>query len=124
MNSASGFVYIALTVLFTVYGQLVLKWQVNLAGAMPDSVAAKIMFLFRLLSNFWVISGFAAAFLASLAWMAAMTKFQLSYAYPFMSLNFVLVFGLSAWLFHESVTLPKLIGLGLIVLGIVALSRG
>ena len=124
MSTVSGYVYVALTVAFTVYGQLVLKWQVGLSGAMPESGTAKLMFLFRLLLNLWVISGFAAAFLASLAWMAAMTKFQLSYVYPFMSLNFVLVLGLSAWLFHESVTPSKLIGLSMVILGIVVSSRG
>ena len=34
-----------------------------------------------------------------------MTKFQLSYAYPFMSLAFVLVMFLSAFFFNEPVTL-------------------
>lgn len=124
MNVVSGYVCIALTVAFTVYGQLVMKWQVGLAGAMPDGGMARVVFLLRLLSNLWVISAFVGALLASLAWMAAMTRFQLSYAYPFMSLNFVLVFGLSVWLFHESITPPKLIGLGVIILGIVISSRG
>jgi len=38
-----------------------------------------------------IFSGFASAFIASFFWMAAMTKFELSYAYPFMSRVFVLV---------------------------------
>ena len=41
-----------------------------------------------------------------------MTKFEISYAYPFMSLSFVLVFGLSIFLFQESVTFAKVAGLG------------
>lgn len=124
MSSGIGYLYIALTIAFTVYGQIVLKWQVGLAGAMPEGAAARLMFLMGLLSNLWVVSAFAGALLASISWMAAMTKFQLSYAYPFMSLNFVFVLGLSAWLFHESVTMPKLIGVVVIVLGIVISSRG
>jgi uncharacterized membrane protein len=56
--------------------------------------------------------------------MAAMTKFNLSYAYPFMSLNFVLVLVLSVWLLSEPVTLQKVIGIGLIVLGTVVAARG
>lgn len=124
VSSFTGFVYVGLTVALTVYGQLVLKWQVSLAGPMPDAGPAKLMFLLRLLANLWVLSSFAGAVLASVAWMAAMTKFELSYAYPFTSLAFVLVFGLSVWLFNESITIPKLIGLGLIVMGIIVSSRG
>lgn len=116
--------YIFLTIVLTVYGQIVLKWQVARAGVLPAGLRDKIWFLLGLLLNPWIISGFAAAFLASLAWMAAMTKFQLSYAYPFMSLAFVLVLVLSNLLFQEPVTLPKIAGIVLIVLGIIVGSKG
>lgn len=53
-----------------------------------------------------------------------MTKFQLSYAYPFMSLAFVLVMFLSAFFFNEPVTLAKTLGLALIVAGIIIGSQG
>ena len=119
-----GYFYIAFTVLFTVYGQIVLKWQVGLAGPLPDASMEKVTFLLRLLLNPWVLSGFVAAFVASLAWMAAMTRFQLSYAYPFMSLNFVLVLGLSAWLFQEPISFAKVVGITLVVMGIVVGSQG
>jgi len=56
--------------------------------------------------------------------MAAMTKLELSYAYPFMSLAFVLVLFLSAILFHEAVTVPKVLGLLLIIAGLIVASRG
>jgi uncharacterized membrane protein len=71
-----------------------------------------------------IFSGFAAAFLASLAWMAAMTKFELSHAYPFMSLNFVVVLLLSGWILSEPVTLQRMAGVILIVLGTVVAARG
>ena len=70
------------------------------------------------------MSGFIAAFLASLCWMAAMTAFELSYAYPFMGLTFVLVFLASVFLLGEQVTNYKILGLALIVLGIFVTSRG
>jgi len=82
------------------------------------------VFLLKLLINPWIFSGFVAAFLASLAWMAAMTKFDISHAYPFMSLNFVLVILAGGLLFHEAITAYKLMGLGLIVAGIVVGSKG
>jgi uncharacterized membrane protein len=63
-----------------------------------------------------IFSGFPAAFCAALFWMAAMTKFEVSFAYPFMSLSFVLVFIISALLLRESVNVYKILGLSLIVL--------
>jgi multidrug transporter EmrE-like cation transporter len=118
-----GVFYVFLTVFFTVYGQLVLRWQVGRAGALPDELAGKLLFLAKLLANPWVLSGFASAFLASLAWMAALTKFPLNVAYPFMSLSFVSVLLLGAVLFGEAINPAQWAGMALLVLGLVVGSQ-
>jgi multidrug transporter EmrE-like cation transporter len=118
-----GYFYIIGTIFFTVYGQLILKWRISNYGVLPSETYEKIIFLLKLLFDPFIFSGFASAFIASFFWMATMTKFELSYAYPFMSGAFVLVFLLSVFLFNETVTLYKLAGLFLIVLGIFVSSR-
>jgi drug/metabolite transporter (DMT)-like permease len=118
-----GFLYIALTILFTVYGQVVIKWQVSQAGAFPPDTGEKILFIGKLLLNPWVISALACAFLASLCWMAAMTQFELSFAYPFMSLAFVIVLVLSIVFFGEQLTWTKIAGTLIIVGGLFVLTR-
>ena len=123
-KSLSDFVYIFGVIVLTVCGQLILKWQVAKAGAFPQSFPERALFLLRLLLNPWIIGGLFAGFLAFLCWMAAMTKFELSYAYPFMSLAFVLVLLSSALLFHETVTMPKMFGILLIMAGIIIAGRG
>ncbi len=110
--------------MLTVYGQLVIKWQVNSAGVMPVELIEKIWFMLRILVNPWIISGLLGAFLASLSWMIAMTKFSLSYAYPFVSLSFVLVLVSSNIFFKEPMTIAKSMGMGLIILGIIFGSQG
>ena len=52
-----------------------------------------------------------------------MTKFDISFAYPFMSGAFVLVFLLSIFLFGEPISWQKTLGLLLIVSGIIVTSR-
>lgn len=119
-----SYFYIFLTIFFTVYGQFVIKWQVMKAGTMPETTLAKISFLLQLILNPWVFSGFMAAFLASLAWMAALTKLPLGYAYPFVSLSFVLVVLFSGIFFDEAITPLKIIGVSLIILGVAVGSKG
>lgn len=114
-----GYLYIFACILLTVYGQLILKWRMNLKGPLPHEFADKLFFMAKLFLDPWIISGFAAALLASLFWMAAMTKFEISFAYPFMSLSFVLVFILSIYIFGETFTWGKMIGLVLIATGII-----
>jgi uncharacterized membrane protein len=120
----SDYGYILATILLTVYGQLVIKWQVSNAGSLPIGSYEKVEFIFSLLLKPAIFSGFLAAFLASLCWMAAMTKFELSYAYPFMSLNFILVTLLSIKVLGETVSVTTALGIGLIVLGTVVASKG
>lgn len=119
-----GYFYVIATVLLTVYGQLVIKWQVSQAGAMPEATPDKLLFLARLLLNPWILTGLAAAFVAAMFWMAAMTKLPLSHAYPFMSLAFVLVMVGSAAFFGEPITLLKATGLALVIAGIAVGSQG
>lgn len=124
MARPPDYLYIVLTIGFTVYGQLILKWRIEKFGPLPADSFEKLKFLVGLLFDPVIFSGFAAAFLASLAWMAAMTKFDLSHAYPFMSLNFVVVLFLSAWLLGEPLTFSKVLGIALIVIGTVVAARG
>ncbi len=124
LSEARNYIYVLGTIFFTVYGQVILKWRIGQLGALPATLDQKIRFLLSLLLDPAIFSGFVAAFLASLCWMAAMTKFQLGHAYPFMSLNFVIVLLLSAWLLHEPLTSQKIIGVGLIVLGTIIAARG
>lgn len=117
-----SYVFVALTILFTVYGQMVLKWQVSLR---PEATLQGLDFraITSLLLNPWVISAFAAAFAASLCWMAALSKLPLSKAYPYTALSFPLVALLATWLFNDSWDGAKIAGTTLIVLGIFVLSR-
>ena len=118
-----GYIYIFGTIFFTVFGQIVLKWRMNSIGSLPEGGSEKIIFLMKLLIDPWIFSGYFSAFIASFFWMAAMTKFDISYAYPFMSSAFVIVFILSVFFFQEVVTVSKVIGLLLIVSGIIVTSR-
>ncbi len=118
-----GYLYILLTIIFTVYGQLILKWRLSLKGEMPEGFANIIIWFVNVFWDIYVISGFVAAFFASIAWMATLTKFELSYAYSFMSLSFVVVFFLSVIFFQETVSWQKILGLLLVITGLIILSR-
>lgn len=124
MSRLYDYVYIFSTIAFTVYGQLILKWRIAQFGSLPSGFQEKLKFLISLLFDPLIFSGFAAAFLASLAWMAAMTKFDLSHAYPFMSLNFVIVLLLSGMLLSEPITLTKTVGVAMIVIGTIVAANG
>lgn len=118
-----GYVYIFLTIALTVYGQLILKWRLNQLDELPGPFFDKVFFLLRSVFDPYIFSSFFSAFLASLAWMAALKEFELSKAYPFMSLSFVLVLILSYWLFKETLSAQKIVGSLLIIAGVIIVSK-
>lgn len=110
--------YIFGTLFFTVYGQIVLKWRLSgLKVVLPEGIWDKIIYLAKLIFDPFVFSGFASAFIASLFWMAAMTKFEITQAYPFMSIAPALVFVIGVLFLGETFTVGKLVGLVLIIFG-------
>jgi multidrug transporter EmrE-like cation transporter len=119
-----SYIYILGTVLFTVLGQVVIKWRIFQYGRMPSGNSDKLFFILNLLLDPYIILSICSAFTAMLCWMAAMTKFELSHAYPFTGLNFALILLFSSLVFHEPVTIPKVIGVLLIIAGIVVGSQG
>ena len=118
-----AWLYVAATVAFTVYGQLIVKWQVDEQGGLPATNGEQLRFLGQLFTNPWVLTALAAGALAAAAWMLALTRFDLSIAYPFVSLSFVLVLIGSAVFFDERLTALKVAGVMLILLGLFVGSR-
>jgi multidrug transporter EmrE-like cation transporter len=118
-----GYLYIVLTIALTVYGQMVLKWRMNLKGSPPEGLMNTVVFMLRTLCDVYVISTYIAALLASLTWMAALTRLQISFAYPFMSLAFVFVLVLGILFLGETLTIGKVLGTLLIVAGLVLCCR-
>ena len=123
MQSFVSHSYIALTVVLTVYSQLVIRWQVGRMGPLPRFPTERLWFVVCLLLKPWVLSALIATFLAGISWMLAMTKFELSYASPFVSLTFILVLIGGILFFGETFGLGKLIGTLLIIAGIVVVSK-
>ena len=119
-----AYFYIFGTIIFTVYGQLILKWRMNSVGVLPEPLGAKIIFLIKLVFDPFIFSGFLAAFIASLFWMAAMSKFDVSYAYPFITAGLTLLTVLLAIIIlGEPVSINKIIGVLLIVSGVLFMVR-
>jgi multidrug transporter EmrE-like cation transporter len=56
-------------------------------------------------------------------WIAALTKAPVSTAYPMLSLGYVVVAAISALWLGEIMSLPKMLGIALICLGVVLVSR-
>lgn len=121
---ALAWLMVAATIALTSYGQLVLKWQSGIPVVASDSWFGRLPAVVQMLARPWVISAFVAAFGASLCWMLALSRLELSRAYPFMALNFLLVTLIAVPAFGETFNIYKFAGLLLVVVGLIILNQG
>lgn len=120
----SGHFYIYLSIFLGVISQLIIKWKMsNFSLDNYETYYDKFLFAMSMLVNPYIVISLILTLFAGLAWMLAMTKFDISYAYPFTMLGFVLILVLSSIFFNEVITWHKMIGLLLITVGVIISSR-
>lgn len=119
-----GYACVAVTVGMAVYGQIVFRWRIGVAGDPPEAFGDLVSYGLRVLLEPWMLTVAASVVVATVAWWAALREFELSFAYPFMALSFPLVLMFSALFFGESITPPKVIGLVLVAAGLIVASQG
>ena len=122
MNRA--WIFVALCLIGTVAGQLVLKYAVGRHGQIPGDPSAAAGFIARALTDPLVLLSLALAFAASLAWIAALSRLSLGQAYPFMSLAFVFTALLSTLFLGEPISVMRWAGLVVVVGGLVLVAEG
>ena len=125
MHFFSHHIYIFLALGFAVSSQLIIKWKMS--GYSYNDFASwqdRYYFAFSMLTNPHIILALAFTVLAGVSWMIAMTKFELSYAYPFTIFSLIFVTLFSIIFFEEQVNAHKIIGIILVGIGIFTISRG
>ncbi len=116
--------YIVLSIVFAVASQLIIKWKMSAFDlSHMSTMGEKFLFASSMLINPYIMAAILLTLLSGLSWMIAMTKFDISYAYPYTALGFVLILLFSILLFHEPLTWYKVFGIVFIMTGIFIVSR-
>ena len=119
----TAYIFIGLTILFTVCGQLLVKSASFEFGPFPKDLSMLIQFLIRAFTNIKLLAGLFCAVIASIMWMSALSLTDISFAYPFMGLAIVLVLALSPLVFKEIVPWTRWLGVAVVCIGLWIASR-
>jgi multidrug transporter EmrE-like cation transporter len=109
------------SVLLSSAAQLMLKVGAGKAGLAAGASPAG--FLLAAAANPFVIAGVSMHVAALALWLFALRDRDVSYAYPFIALGFVLVLVVSALWMREPVGASRIAGVALIVGGLVLVGR-
>lgn len=108
-------VFIVLTVLFAVAGQVVMRWQMAKVAQPADGGLA---FALACATNLWMWVVVVFAFLSMACWAVVLNRIPLSLAYPFTALSFVGVLLASRLFLHEVPSVTTMVGVLVICLGV------
>ncbi|HEV3156107.1 MAG TPA: EamA family transporter [Candidatus Baltobacteraceae bacterium] len=104
-------------------GQILLKIGVR-SAALPSDSLEHPNELLNMLLNPYVAAGVFAYAASMVLWLAAINGQELSRVYPMAALGYVLVTIVSVKLFHDEITVWKVAGIALIILGVIVLNQG
>ncbi|UJP08161.1 MAG: hypothetical protein LZF84_03360 [Nitrosomonas sp.] len=73
--------------------------------------------------NPWVIGGLVMYFLGALVWLFVLARVEVSMAYPFVGIGFILTMILGKFLMGDDITFFRLIGTLFVTAGVILIAR-
>ncbi len=115
---------ILFTVLTNAAAQIMLKKGMTGVGTLDVGANGLLGTALRVLFNPFVFAGLCTFVVSMASHLVVLSKVQLSYAYPFLSLAYVVV-GLYSWFFFgEDMNAARIAGFGLIIAGTILIAQG
>jgi len=115
--------YILISVVAGAAGQVLLKKGMGSMGPLTLSIDQLGNILWRIGTNPYVVIGLAIYVGGTVFWLTALSRVDLSYAYPFASLSYVVMLVASWQLFNENITVLRLLGSLIVCVGVFIISR-
>ena len=101
-------------VIFNSIAQILLKFGMRNFGKNLISITV----IPSLISNMYVIFGAVLYGMSFILWLYVLSKVKVSYAYPFISLSYVLVAVLGTFMLGEKITIGAWLGICFVVIGV------
>ena len=110
-------------VLLNAAAQLFLKAGVRQVGNFDFSMVNLLPIGWRLAASLPIIGGLSCYVVSVVVWILALSRVEVSIAYPMLSIGYVVNALLAWWLFGEMLTAQRLAGIGVIIIGVVLVAR-
>lgn len=120
-RAVDKYLFIAGTLVLTAFGQLIIKAR---ALAVQSPGGGQAGYLLAMLFDPWVWVGLAGAVLASVCWILALRQLDVSVAYPFTALSFLIVPLGALIFFGERIGPMQWLGSCLIIGGVIVSTLG
>ena len=118
-----SFALVLTGVLLNAAAQLLLKTGTNAVGHFEFNLDNAIPITIKLISQPHVLGGFACYAFSIVIWIMALSRVPVSIAYPMLSIGYVLNAFIAWQWMGEPLATQKLLGIGIIVVGVFLVAR-
>ncbi|MCD8182038.1 MAG: SMR family transporter [Bacteroides sp.] len=112
---------ILISVLLNCAAQLCIRKGMLLVGEV--GMSGLVHNIGGMLMNLWLWAAMFCYAVSILMWMAVLSKVEVSFAYPFLSIGYVVAAVVGYYFFGESLTLTRIMGILVICIGVYLISR-
>jgi len=121
--SAVSWMLVLTGVLLNACGQLLLKAGTNSVGTFAFNVENLLPVGIKLATEPHILGGLTCYVISVVVWTIALSRVEVSLAYPMLSIGYVVNAFAAWWLFGEVLTVERLVGIGVIIFGVFLLAR-
>ena len=121
--SALSFGLVLFGVLLNAAAQLLLKAGTNAIGHFEFSTANVLPIGWKVATQPYIVGGLSCYLVSVAIWILALSRVEVSIAYPMLSIGYVVNAAAAYLLFGEAVGVQRLMGIGIIVLGVYVVAR-
>jgi multidrug transporter EmrE-like cation transporter len=119
----AAFALVMTGVLLNAIAQLALKASVSDTGIINLDMQSLLSSAGSLATNLWLWVGLICYAISVVVWILALSRVDVSIAYPMLSIGYIVNAVAASQLFNEPLGLGKAVGIGVIILGVYILAR-
>ena len=117
------FAMILMCVLIGTAGQLLLKYGMDKIGEFAFTMQNIGPIALKIIANPFIVGGVFCYASSLIVWLLILSRAQVSYAYPMLSLGYVITAISAYYLFGEDLSPARIIGILLIISGVLLIAK-
>lgn len=121
--SMASIILLFASIVLAASGQILLKKGMLEVGMFPGTSGTMLSYYVRAFTNPYVFFGFGFFVISAFSWLLVLSRLPLSLAYPCVAFGYVIVTLASKFVFHETISWIRWLGIAIISLGVFLISR-
>jgi multidrug transporter EmrE-like cation transporter len=110
-------------VLLNAFAQILLKKGMLGIGYFEIQFQTLFPIIKKVATNLYILLGLGSYVISVAVWLLVLARAEVSYAYPFLSVGYVVVTLMGYFIFQENLSWMRVIGISIIIVGVILLSR-